>query len=84
MPKVIALHSFTHNGESRARHSEWPTSEKDAAALARAGLVRIKGGEPAAAIKPAPTKKPAARKKPAAPKQPTTKADDPKPGQLTA
>lgn len=81
MLKVIALHSFKHNGESRARHSEWSTSEKDALALQRAGLVRIVGDAP-----PAPANKPTARKavsgkKPAT--KPATKAE-PEPGSITA
>lgn len=82
MPEVIALHSFKHNGESRTRNAEWSTSEKDALALQRAGLVKIKGGAQRVAAKKPAAKKAAARKKPAATK-PATKAE-PKPGGITA
>lgn len=81
MLQVIALHSFKHNGESRARNAEWPTSEKDALALQRAGLVKIKGGTQPA-VKKAAAKKTAARKKPAA-KKPATQAE-PKLGTVSA
>lgn len=82
MPEVIALHSFKHNGESRARNAEWDASEKDALALQRAGLVKIKGGAQRVAVKKPAAKKVAARNKPAATK-PATKAE-PKPGSITA
>lgn len=84
MPKVQALHSFTHNGESRARNSTWPASAKDAEALSRAGLVRIMDGG-AAEPRPAPAKKAAtAAKKPATKKRPAAKPAEPKPGGLIA
>lgn len=82
MPQVIALHSFKHNGESRARNAEWNTSEKDALALQRAGLVKIKGGAQRVAVKKPAAKKAAARKKPATTK-PAAKAE-PKLGSIIA
>lgn len=41
MPEVIALHSFTHNGASYARNQKWQTTDSEAAALQRAGLINL-------------------------------------------
>lgn len=58
MPRLIALHSFKHEGKSRARHSEWDAAPEEAAALANAGLVRVIGkSRQAVTKKPAPKKK---------------------------
>jgi len=72
MPRLIALHSFKHEGKSRARHSEWDASTEEAAALADAGLVRVIGKS-----KQATTRNPAPKKKaPPAKATPSTETPD--------
>lgn len=41
MVQVIAIHSFTHDGESFKRGASWEENDRRAEALRRAGLVRI-------------------------------------------
>lgn len=73
MVEVIALHSFTHNGQSFKRNQTWGEAPTQAEALRKAGLVKVRDNR-ADPPKGTGEKSSASPAAPASPKQTSSKS----------